>query len=77
MGGEECGQLCAQELVNFIAQLILRQIFSVTNLTFKLFRWAELSTERLHFLCEVLRITLTTFQYRVRFIVFPSTLAFH
>ena len=28
-------------------------------------RWAELSTERLHFLCEVLRITLTTFQYRV------------
>ena len=43
----------------------------------ELSRWAELSTERLHFLCEVLRITLTTFQYRVRFIVFPSTLAFH
>ena len=39
----------------------------------KLFRWAELSTERLHFLCEVLRITLTTYQYRVRFIGFCFT----
>ena len=29
-------------------------------------RWSELSTERLHYLCEVLRITLSTFQYKVR-----------
>ena len=28
--------------------------------------WSELSTERLHYLCEVLRITLSTFQYKVR-----------
>ena len=51
--------------VNDISILSLQVVKNVDGVVLKNW-WSELSTERLHYLCEVLRITLSTFQYKVR-----------
>merc|ERR1719206_496775 len=53
----------SQENTRHLLATFLWVVKNVDNNVLKQW-WSELPSERLHFLCEVLRITLTTFQYK-------------